>query len=589
MIQRPFASLALCLPFTLTAALSAQSGQVLEFDGADDRVTVAAGPALDVADTYTLEAWVRPDSIGAYHAILGRGAGFAPQQNILFLVWNDGRLALTHGTSAWVISNTVLPAGVWSHAAVVKSPGGYQFYLNGVADGGGAHPGAPLTPGTYPLVIGKQGAQGNEFDGRLDDVRLWRTARSQAQIQSAMALLLNPGSQSDLVAYYRFEGAGQTVTDSSNNALHGFLGTDASVEATDPSRIAPPPLASECIVASGYPVGIAPAIITGANPIGFAFPIDGGTYTDIHVSERGVGWFSNSGTPSPPPSQAAHTNPSPANLVAHGPVVAPLWTHSISSLVGDVYVDASATRCIVTWKDFTSVGHPTPHFSFQMVLFPNGDVEFRYDHNCTNNSLWFAALMQGVVGISGGSPNVLPASSDFELDPSSAGDPTLFEHWPVANTFDMAGGTLLLVATNPGYQAIYTADGAGCAKATSYGTGCAGLTLTSNAPIIGGNWDLTTAGLTISDAITFFASSALANPIPMPNIGINSPGCSVHLNGLLGSLTAPNVTGTATLTIAVPNNPTLKGSILNAQSVALDLSLPSLLATSNGLEGWVGY
>tara|TARA_R110002096_G_scaffold52584_5_gene137442 strand:- start:300 stop:578 length:279 start_codon:yes stop_codon:yes gene_type:complete len=92
------------LPFALTAALSAalsaQSGQVLEFDGTDDRVTVAAGTALDVDDTYTLEAWVRPDTIGAHHAILGRGAGFAPQQNILFLVWNNGRLALNHGTSA---------------------------------------------------------------------------------------------------------------------------------------------------------------------------------------------------------------------------------------------------------------------------------------------------------------------------------------------------------------------------------------------------------------------------------------------------------------------------------------------------------
>ncbi len=326
----------------------------------------------------------------------------------------------------------MLPAGVWSHVAVVKSPGSYQFYLNGVADGGGAHPGAALVPGTYPLVIGKQGVQGNEFDGQLDEFRLWSTARSQAQIQSAMALLLNPGSQSDLIAYYRFEAAGQIVTDSSNNALHGFLGTDASVEATDPSRIAPAPLGYQCIVASGNAVGIGPAQPTGAIPIGFAFPIDGGTYTDIHVSARGVGWFSNAGTPSPPSGLGGSVNPTPAGLVADGPVVAPLWTHSIASWpAGDVYVDASPTRCIVTWKDFVtfySTGLPDPYFSFQMVLFPNGDVEFRYDHNCTNNSEFFTHLKQGVVGISGGSPNVLPASSDLELDPSSAGDPTLFEH-----------------------------------------------------------------------------------------------------------------------------------------------------------------
>ena len=88
MIQRPFVSLALCLLLAITTTLSAQSGQVLEFDGTDDRVTVAAGTALDVDDTYTLEAWVRPDTIGGvYHAILGRGAGAIAQQNILLSLW----------------------------------------------------------------------------------------------------------------------------------------------------------------------------------------------------------------------------------------------------------------------------------------------------------------------------------------------------------------------------------------------------------------------------------------------------------------------------------------------------------------------
>tara|TARA_R110002096_G_scaffold123071_4_gene266421 strand:- start:969 stop:1262 length:294 start_codon:yes stop_codon:yes gene_type:complete len=87
MIQRPFVSLALCLLLAITTTLSAQSGQVLEFDGVDDRVTVATGTPFDVDDTYTLEAWVRPDFIGAHHAILGRGAGTIAQQNILLSLW----------------------------------------------------------------------------------------------------------------------------------------------------------------------------------------------------------------------------------------------------------------------------------------------------------------------------------------------------------------------------------------------------------------------------------------------------------------------------------------------------------------------
>ena len=236
MIQRSLAFLSICSALAFTTNLSAQSGTALEFDSSDDRVTCPAVPTFNLSGDYTLEAWVRPDAAGVHHAILGRGASTNPQQNLLFLVWADGRLALNHGTSPWVYATTPLPVGEWSHVAVVKTPGSYEFFLNGFSDGTGAHPGQVLANGTYPLVIGKQGQQGNEFGGVIDEVRIWDNTRSQAQIQGSMGGISDPANQGSLKAYYRFEGTDQNVTDSSSSGMHGFLGTDATVESTDPVR-----------------------------------------------------------------------------------------------------------------------------------------------------------------------------------------------------------------------------------------------------------------------------------------------------------------------------------------------------------------
>ena len=49
-------------------------------------------------------------------------------------------------------------------------------------------------------------------------------------------------------------------------------------------------------------------------PIGFAFPLGGTTYSDIHVSDHGLVYLSNGGVPVPPVSQSIELfTPTPAN------------------------------------------------------------------------------------------------------------------------------------------------------------------------------------------------------------------------------------------------------------------------------------
>jgi hypothetical protein len=120
------------------------------------------------------------------------------------------------------------------------------------------------------------------------------------------------------------------------------------------------------------------------------------------------------------------------------------------------------------------------------------------------------------------------------------------------------------------------------------GGGQPALSVDSNNPALGTNWDITTSGIEALSpiAITFLGNAQFT--IPMTAIGFNAPGCDVNINTILGSLNAVNVGGTGTVSIPVPNNPALTGGILTAQSVCITLQNPALLLTSNGVQGTFG-
>lgn len=127
-------------------------------------------------------------------------------------------------------------------------------------------------------------------------------------------------------------------------------------------------------------------------------------------------------------------------------------------------------------------------------------------------------------------------------------------------------------------------------SASVYGTGCAGLELGGEMPIVGGNWDLTTVGLPpVSPfAVNFVGATPVPTGLPLPQLGINAPGCSAYIGNIVTSLSAPNIGGVAQMSLPLPPDPLLVGLDLAVQSVGLTAQNPSLIATSNGLIGTVG-
>lgn len=351
-------------------------------------------------------------------------------------------------------------------------------------------------------------------------------------------------------------------------------------------------LAAQCIPSPGSPIAIGQDTISGPLPIGFAFPIFGTTYTDIHVSDHGICYLSNGGTPAPPAATPLVYTPQSPSLVAHGPVICPFWSDTIPGAAGAFFIDAGATVCTVTWVDVQSFGIATPLMTFQLELHSDGSIRFVYGVDVTNNSTYAAPGDNGVVGVSPGSPAVLPAVLDLSASPTSVDD-TVFEHFLTANAFDMQGDSLLLTPTNPGWTVAYTPDGSGCAWVEPYGVSCEALTLTSTPPVLGSSWVLTTSGLNVVSQVgfTFFAFGRANPSMPLSAFGLTAPGCENHLPPamVVTRLVGVNVGGTMAVTVSMPTfAPWLIGESFTNQTYAFTNQNVSGVVSSNAVHCTMG-
>ncbi|WP_447191463.1 LamG-like jellyroll fold domain-containing protein [Streptosporangium sp. G12] len=161
-------------------------GKALSFGGSHTGgVRVPDSVSLRADTALTMEAWVYPT-----------GAGSAAGQSILLKSppWGSGEYGLSMGPSdpeqgpyASVASNTTLnrpplPLNTWVHLAGTFDGDVIRLYVNGtpVAE---SYPGVgPVRADVFsPLLIGHSG-----FTGLIDEVRVYTTALTAAQIQADM-------------------------------------------------------------------------------------------------------------------------------------------------------------------------------------------------------------------------------------------------------------------------------------------------------------------------------------------------------------------------------------------------------------------
>ncbi|RZJ72558.1 LamG-like jellyroll fold domain-containing protein [Flavobacterium sp.] len=212
-------------PVTLTTS---QQNSALQFDGVDDYVDVSRTFSND----FTIEFWMKTTQTGAtgYSWISGKGIvdGYDIYNDNPPPAFGTSLLGnkLAFGLGAFydynfytITSATSINTGQWIHVAVTRKDGSgeMKIYINGVLDASGTAPqNGPLTAGTIRLGGIRTG--GNFYNGSLDDVKMWNTVRTSAQITQDMVADF-PAGTANLVSNYQFsEGSGTSVSNVSNNA-----------------------------------------------------------------------------------------------------------------------------------------------------------------------------------------------------------------------------------------------------------------------------------------------------------------------------------------------------------------------------------
>ncbi len=233
--------------------------RALIFDGVNTTVVVAATPDLVLTNTGTIEFWIRPETVNGQPQIILNKEG---EYEIAFGA--DGRLWLAFANASpgwtWTASSFAPTLNQWTHVAVSYNNGQIQIYADGLLvdsiNGSGAI--GDIYPGQENLTIGgRQNAATQRFIGAIDEVRIWNTVRSGAQVSANFDQTLL-GNEAGLVGYWQFsETSGLIAIDSTASGNNGLLG--AGVLANAPARSLVFDLNEDGSLVSGVP-----GVLTGA-------------------------------------------------------------------------------------------------------------------------------------------------------------------------------------------------------------------------------------------------------------------------------------------------------------------------------------
>lgn len=237
---------------TLSANGLAPGGQVANFTGTQ----TTSGALLTAApNNFTMELWVNPTatrpSIGestsgtggtsnqryaifSAHGSTNAGAGISVGTNgISVLEHGDGYLPALLEWNA--------PLSGWTHVAVVYTNKTPSLYVNGNLVKVGL---TSLRPNVYPSV--GTGSSYGYYAGALDNVRIWNTSRTAAEIQANM-YREDPTVSTGLIAHYKYTGntnasVGSNLTNNgatftnANHFTYTWSGTGAPSASTNESQ-----------------------------------------------------------------------------------------------------------------------------------------------------------------------------------------------------------------------------------------------------------------------------------------------------------------------------------------------------------------
>jgi hypothetical protein len=168
---------------TYTTGATPKTGQAGVFNGSTSLVDLGNASGISNLTTFTLSAWVFADSLttgGTFpHIIAQRNATTARVQ----FLFDVGPLTLS--LAGYALRSTFTPTlSQWYHVATTwdNTTGNAAIYVDGVSVAAGTTAGRLSAPSTTPWAIGNRVGGGREFDGLIDDARIYDNALTAAEV-----------------------------------------------------------------------------------------------------------------------------------------------------------------------------------------------------------------------------------------------------------------------------------------------------------------------------------------------------------------------------------------------------------------------
>ncbi|WP_343643628.1 endo-beta-N-acetylglucosaminidase H [Chryseobacterium sp.] len=224
--------------FTSTSGTTPTGSYALSLDGSTE--SGAAGSMNLSGSALSFEGWIKPSSFKSASPYISSIMGTEVSDgNSAFLRLGDASLANNklqfvvsiNNVQQKLASATALNANTWYHVAATYDGSNMKIYINGVLDATKAQTGSVNSTGAF--TVGYLYNTSRNFNGKIDEVRVWKRALSQTEISQNMCNVSVPATS--LAAYWKFnEGSGSTVQDTSGNGVTLTLtGVDASNWGTD--------------------------------------------------------------------------------------------------------------------------------------------------------------------------------------------------------------------------------------------------------------------------------------------------------------------------------------------------------------------
>jgi signal transduction histidine kinase/ligand-binding sensor domain-containing protein/CheY-like chemotaxis protein len=241
------------------------SSGVLQLDGIGGYVELPPN-IFDGLTEATVEGWMNWKEVGAHARFFDFGtpwqqmkvASHGDRSTLRFDIYEPGaRIGSNAGRHMVWLENFLQPDR-WFHVAAVSGPQGMKLYVNGSLMGEDPFSGSFAAIGNNANNwIGRglqQGAGDDDFAGFMDEIRVWRVARSAEQIRANMNAALT-GNETDLVGLWNFDDPAHAGRDVSPNQHHGTLVGSARCVLPGSETGLPSLTANIPVGNDGYPFG----------------------------------------------------------------------------------------------------------------------------------------------------------------------------------------------------------------------------------------------------------------------------------------------------------------------------------------------